>query len=192
MKFQHLAVILLVGFICGAAAQDDNEEYVSQGCLLALGDLSAPLIPGQLPEQKVDIRKFEATWANPKSRESHVFNDHYTDKPVKSINYHFQNFDVWFEKPVSQAGNIWDLTRLYLRDVSVALPCNLHVGDSKEAFLSVLGEPLLSSTSESVDYEWRKLEKLSNGDYSAGRAAILLTVSKSGLVTQISWHWYSD
>ncbi len=192
MKFRYLAVFSLAGFICAAAAQDDYEEYVSQGCLLTLGDLSEPLIPGQLPDREVDITTFEATWANPQNVESDVFNDHYTDEPVKSIKYHFQNFDVWLEKPVSRASDIWYLTRLDLRDVGVPLSCDLHVGDSIEAFLSALGEPLLSSTSELVDYEWRKLEQLSNGDYSAGRAAILLTVAEGGSVTQISWRWYSD
>lgn len=191
MNFRNLAVFSLAAFICKAAAQDDYEEYVSEGCLLAFGDADQ-LIPGQLPEQNVDITIFEAAWANPQSVERRTVINHYTQDPDNSIKYHFKDFDVHLEKPVSLPGDIWYLTSLVVRDAEAQLSCDLQVGDPIEAFRSALGEPLLMSTNELVVYEWRKLELLSNGDYSAGRALVGLTVAEGGSVTEVSWGWYSD
>jgi hypothetical protein len=191
MKTWHLLAFSLAAFIGEATAQDDFMEYASQGCLLALGDLSNPLVPGQLPDREVDVTIFESTWPNPNNVERGSFTNHFTGKPDGFIEYQFKDYEVRIEKPVSTASDIWYLTGLDIRDANVQLPCNLRVGNSIEKFRSALGEPLLMSTNQLVTYEWVKLVPLGDGGYLGAQGLISLTV-ENGVVTQISWGWQSD
>ncbi len=193
LKLRHLIPLLSLAFISSGVHGQESEDYGSKGCLLAFGDLESPVIPGQKPEQQLDLTTLQRTWDAPLQTEQATFEDHY-NWLIDSIKLSYEFVDVEANREAGSDVEVWNLVKLAIRDKQFDLPCGLNVGQSASRFEEVLGKPSLNSTETLIRYEWLKVEKWKedNNFFAEWHATITLDVSPEGDVTQINWYWFSD